>query len=388
MRDIRLPQGVQTPVYYYDMDLLATTAAKVRSLSEQYGIHIHYATKANEDARIVSALAAEGFGADCVSAGELELAAACGVKPSAVVLSGVGKSDEDILCALRMGIGAINVESVQELYVVNALAAREGVTAKVCIRVNPNIDAHTFKYVTSGLNVNKFGVSPEEFDEFEHMLSKCSNVKFIGVQMHLGSQIRDIRPVFEAACRKAVEAADWFAAKGYAICMINLGGGLGVCYEDPDSELIPDFEQWMLTISRNIPRREGMTIHIEPGRALVAQCGTLLSRVLFVKDTPAKTFLVLDAGMNNLARPAFYGAFHKIENLSAMQRPMLENDRYYDVVGPSRQSADTWGKGRRMPLSVRGDLIAIRSAGAYGQAMATRYNLRPDAQTIYSDNIK
>lgn len=385
MTDIDTLSGIRTPFYLYDMGLLGRTADAAASAARRYGIELHYATKANENQRIIRLLAGKGFGADCVSGGEIELALSCGIPADKVVFAGVGKGDGEILAALEAGVACFNCESVQELYIINAIARQYGFTANVCMRVNPNIDAHTFKYITSGLHVNKFGVSAGEFEDFATMLGKCTNVHFSGIHFHIGSQITDVENVFRTICGNAAETIGWFESKGFEVENVNLGGGLGVNYEDPDSGSVPDFDRWLGTIDRYLPRRPGMRVHLEPGRSLVAQCGTLVSRLLFVKETEAKTFLVLDAGMNNLVRPAFYGAYHKIENLSAALRPAIPADQVYDIVGPVCESSDTWGKDRRLPLSVRGDLFAIRSAGAYGEAMSNSYNLRDSAQVVYSD---
>lgn len=379
--------NIRTPFYYYDMEILNNTASMVRDLAQKYRIDVHYAAKANEDPRIVSLLSDTGFGIDCVSGDEVKLALSCGVPVNKIVFSGVGKSDEEIFNAGIAGIGSINVESVQELYIVNAIAAKYGFVANVCVRINPNIDAHTFRYVTSGLNTNKFGVSESEFDEFVAMLRNCTNVRFRGIHFHIASQVIDMKKVTVELCKRANAAADWFESQGLKVEMINLGGGLGVNYENPYECKIPDFETWFKTIDENISRKGDRTIHVEPGRALVAQCGDLITKVLFVKDTEAKSFVVVDAGMNNLVRPAFYGAFHKVENLTAADRPSLPCNRIYDVVGPVCESSDTFAKSCQLPLSVRGDLLIIHSAGAYGQAMSMRYTLRPIAQVVYSDRI-
>lgn len=379
--------GIRTPFYYYDMEILRQTADRVSELARKYQIDVHYAAKANEDPRIVSLLSEIGFGVDCVSGDEVKLALSCGVPSSKIVFAGVGKSDEEIFNAGIAGIGAINVESVQELYIVNAIAAKYGFVADVCVRVNPNIDAHTFRYVTSGLNTNKFGVSESEFPELLEMLLSCRNVNFKGLHFHIGSQMQDIAKVTKTLCHVANKAADWFCNHGLDVQIINLGGGLGVNYDDPYGCTFPDFEGWFKAIDDNLVRRPGMTVHVEPGRALVAQCGDLITKVLFVKETEAKSFVVVDAGMNNLVRPAFYGAYHLVENLSAQDRPNLPSNRVYDIVGPVCESSDTFGKSRQLPLTVRGDLMVIHSAGAYGQAMSMRYTLRPIAQVVYSDRI-
>lgn len=379
--------ALRTPFYFYDMDLFQRTVEEAASCAARYGVDVHYAAKANCDARLMSIIASTGFGADCVSEGELRLALDAGVPASKIEFSGVGKSDREILEAIRAGIGSINVESVQELYIVDAIAEHYGLVANVSLRINPNIDAHTFRYVTSGLYANKFGIPRSEFEAAAKMLSECRNIRFKGLHFHIGSQIRDLENVFTLVCDNANETIAWFESRGFKVENVNLGGGLGVNYEDPDGEQVPDFDTWFRVIAERIDRTGGRRVHVEPGRAFVAQCATLISRVLFVKDSGSKTFLVLDAGMNNMVRPAFYGAYHRIENLSASLRPALGETCLYDIVGPVCESSDTWGKNRRMALSVRGDLVAVRSAGAYGQAMQNSYNLRPMAQTVYSDRI-
>lgn len=379
--------GIQTPFYLYDMDLLAETAKAATEAAEKYGIELHYATKANEDTRIISYLAQAGFGADCISGGEVANALKCGIPAQKIVFSGVGKSDSEILTGLKAGIGCFNVESVHELYILNAIAGKFGLKAGISLRVNPNIDAHTFRYITSGLEVNKFGLPDTEFDSFVEMLGKCPNLHFEGLHFHIGSQIPDVGKVCRDVCSSANKVIEWFRDHNLPVRSVNLGGGLGVDYDDPDAHRIPDFESWMSAIDRYLERRPGMSVHLEPGRSIVAQCGTLYSSVLFIKETAAKSFVILDAGMNDMIRPALYGAYHRIDNISALERPILEANRIYDVVGPVGESTDTWGKGRRLPVTVRGDLVAIRSAGAYGQTMSNRYNLRPEAQTVYSDRL-
>lgn len=379
--------GIQTPFYLYDMDLLAKTAEAALAASRKYDIKLHYATKANEDVRIITYLANAGFGADCISGGEVVNALKCGIPADKIVFSGVGKTDSEMLTALKAGIGSFNIESIHELYILNAIAGKYGLQANISLRVNPNIDAHTFRYITSGLEANKFGLPDTEFDEFVEMLEKCPNVHFHGIHFHIGSQIPDVKGVCKSVCQAANKVVEWFDAKGLEVKSVNLGGGLGIDYENPDTESIPDFESWLAAIDRYLVRRPGMTVHLEPGRSLVAQCGTLYTSVLYTKDTAAKSFVILDAGMNNMIRPALYGAYHKIENISAAERPMLEANQVYDIVGPVGESSDTWGKGRRLPMTVRGDLIAIRSVGAYGQSMSNNYNLRAEAQTVYSDRL-
>lgn len=378
---------METPFYFYDMPLFRRTVAALASESSRYGIRVHYAIKANTEERLLKYISSFGFGADCVSGNEVMHAASCGFSPENIVFAGVGKSDREILSSLRLGIGTFNCESLQEIEVVDALASSLGLRARVSVRINPDIDAHTHKYVTTGLYENKFGISRHEFEPLVELLGRCRSTDLQGLHFHIGSQITDVAEVYSLECRRASEIVRWFEDKGLEIANIDLGGGLGVDYDDPDAGPVADFGTWFRTIHENLPLRPGQTVHVEPGRSVVAQCGTLISRVLFVKSGETKTFLILDAGMNDLIRPALYGAYHKIENLSAMLRPCSHDEQIYDVVGPVCESSDVWGAGRLLPLSTRGDIMAIRSAGAYGQVMASRYNLRDLAPAVYSDDI-
>lgn len=418
---LQLPSGkdllealgrMETPFYFYDMPLFRRTVAALASESSRYGIRVHYAIKANTEERLLRYISSFGFGADCVSGNEVMHAASCGFSPENIVFAGVGKSDREILSSLRLGIGTFNCESLQEIEVVDALASSLGLRARVSVRINPDIDAHTHKYVTTGLYENKFGISRHEFEPLVELLGRCRSIDLQGLHFHIGSQITDVAEVYSLECRRASEIVRWFEDKGLEIANIDLGGGLGVDYEDPDASPVADFGTWFRTIHENLPLHPGQTVHVEPGRSVVAQCGTLVSRVLFVKSGETKTFLILDAGMNDLIRPALYGAYHKIENLSALTRtyghsgPSHESsghdsyghensghdspaheEQVYDIVGPVCESSDVWGAGRLLPLSTRGDIMAIRSAGAYGQVMASRYNLRDLAPAVYSDDI-
>ena len=378
---------IATPFYYYDMELFRRTVDHVAELAEQHGIRVHYAVKANVERRLLEYISSKGFGADCVSGNEVLHAHSCGFPAEKIVYAGVGKSDKEIYEALKLGIEAFNCESLQEIYVINEMAHRYGLKANVSVRINPDIDAHTHKYVTTGLYENKFGISQHEFDKLIDILKKSEHINFIGLHFHIGSQITRIEEVFALECQRVNEIVAYFERNGLKVSNINLGGGLGVDYDDPDENAIPDFEAWFRTISENIVRREDQAVHVEPGRSLVAQCATLISRVLFVKSGETKNFLIMDAGMNDLIRPALYGAYHKIENLSASQRTFYPTHQAYDIVGPVCESSDVWGAGRLLPLSVRGDLMAIRSTGAYGQVMASRYNMKDLAPSVFSDDL-
>ena len=378
---------IATPFYYYDMDLFRRTVDAASELAQQYGIKVHYAVKANVERRMLEYISSKGFGADCVSGNEVLHAHDCGFPADKIVYAGVGKSDKEIYNALQLGIEAFNCESLQEIYVINEMAHVHGLKANVSVRINPDIDAHTHKYVTTGLYENKFGISQHEFDKLIDILKKSGHINFIGLHFHIGSQITRVDEVFALECQRVNDIVAYFERNGLKVNNINLGGGLGVDYDDPDENPVADFGTWFRTISENIVRREDQTVHVEPGRSLVAQCGTLISRVLFVKSGETKNFLIMDAGMNDLIRPALYGAYHKIENLSASQRTFYPTHQAYDIVGPVCESSDVWGAGRLLPLSVRGDLMAIRSTGAYGQVMASRYNMKDLAPSVFSDQL-
>ena len=379
---------VATPFYYYDMDLFRMTVNHVAVLAAEHDIKVHYAVKANVERRLLEYISSKGFGADCVSGNEVLHAHSCGFPAGKIVYAGVGKTDKEIYNALTLGIEAFNCESLQEIYVINEMARVYGMKANVSVRINPDIDAHTHKYVTTGLYENKFGISQHEFDKLIDILRKSENINFYGLHFHIGSQITRVSEVFALECQRVNEIVAYFERNGLKVDNINLGGGLGVDYDDPDENAIADFKTWFETISANICRRQDQTVHVEPGRSLVAQCATLISRVLFVKSGETKNFLIMDAGMNDLIRPALYGAYHKIENLSAAQRTFFPTHQAYDIVGPVCESSDVWGAGRLLPLSVRGDLMAIRSTGAYGQVMASRYNMKDLAPSVFSDSIE
>lgn len=431
-------EELATPFWYYDMDVFRKTVKLAASLSERYGIGAHYALKANVEPRLVSYIASKGFGADCVSGNEVKYAVESGFARSSIVFAGVGKSDKEISDALDLGIGCFNVESLMEMQVIDALAASKGVRANVSLRINPNIDAHTHRYVTTGLYENKFGISRHEFEAAIDVLKGSKALNFKGLHFHIGSQITDVEPVYSLECERAAEIVEWFEAHGMEVGSIDLGGGLGVDYDEPDENPVPDFEKWFSIIDRKLRRRPEQSVSIEPGRSMVAQCGSLITRVLFVKSGETKTFLIMDAGMNDLIRPALYGAYHKIENLSAYyartesaesedltrhhqmpageqrsgglalgcarrpDRPLekgvggIDNDivqslplgALYDIVGPVCESSDVWGEGRELPYSKRGDILAIRSTGAYGSVMSSRYNLRDLAPAVFSDDLK
>lgn len=371
-------RSLDTPFYYYDMELLRATLDAIESASATEGYCVHYAVKANADEPILRAISGRGFGADTVSQGEILRAIECGFSPRKIVFAGVGKTDSEIELALREGIGCLNVESAEELEVIEQIAARMGKVAPVAIRVNPEIDAHTHHYITTGLAENKFGVAMSRLDDMVIRVVSSSHLQFKGLHFHIGSQITSMA-AYEELCRRILHLQQRLDGLSIAIPAINVGGGLGIDYDNPDANPIPDFQAYFDTFRRCLPLRRGQQLHFELGRAVVAQCGSLISRVLYVKQGVERKFVILDAGMTDLIRPALYQAYHKIENLTS--RSGLSE--LYDVVGPICESSDVFATDETLPLTRRGDLIAIRSAGAYGRVMASTYNCRSIAPAIY-----
>jgi diaminopimelate decarboxylase len=370
--------SIETPFYYYDLSLLKKTLEIYTTQIKKYGYHAHYALKANANERILQIIKEFGLGADCVSGNEVALALKNGFSPDMIVYAGVGKSDKEIRTALEGGIFSFNCESVPEIKVINEIACSLGKTAHIALRINPDIDAHTHKYISTGRSQDKFGISPWMFQDVLDTINSCKNIKLIGLHFHVGSQITELG-VFKLLCERIKELQSWFTEKGIFIENLNLGGGLGVDYTDPDANPIADFETYFKIVNENLEVKPGQKVHFEPGRAIIAQCGTLISRVLYVKHGRGKKFAILDAGMNDLIRPALYQASHKVQNLTSTGRRMK-----YDVVGPICESSDRFGKNIVLPATERGDLIAIRTAGAYGQVMGMRYNQKDLAPEVYS----
>jgi diaminopimelate decarboxylase len=373
-------QNFETPFYYYDLNVLDQTLMSCKAASEKFAFHVHYALKANFNEQVLKAIEKVGFGADCVSGNEVKKAIEIGFDPGKVVFAGVGKSDREINEALNSNIYCFNVESVQELGVINELASKQSKQARVAIRINPNVDAHTHQYITTGLEENKFGVNQWELPACVEELKRCSNLELIGIHFHVGSQITNL-DVFKSLCLKVNELNIWFLERGFDLKVLNVGGGLGVDYHHPDENAVNDFMSFFEIYDKFLERRTGQEVHFELGRALVAQCGSLISRILYVKNGLKKNFLVLDAGMTELMRPALYQAYHKIENITADSANSIVS---YDVVGPICESTDCFGKEVELPESKRGDLMAIRTAGAYGEVMASGYNLRERVRSVYS----
>ena len=374
---------LRTPFYYYDTNLLRQTLKEI-SANMDSCMHVHYAVKACANPKVLAIIAEEGFGADCVSGGEIKAALQAGFPADKIVYAGVGKSDWEIELGLDADIFAFNVESIPELEIINQLATLKGKKARIALRINPNVGAHTHANITTGLAENKFGI---DMQDMEHVISVANGmeaIEFIGLHFHIGSQILEMED-FAALSRRVNEIQDRLEAAGIStVSDINVGGGLGIDYQHPDHNLIPDFTSYFNTYRKNLRLRPGQKLHFELGRAIVGQCGTLLARVLYIKSNPIKNFCIVDAGMTDLIRPALYDAYHHIENLTA-ETP---NDFVtYDVVGPICESSDVFIKNYGMPRTKRGDLIAFRSAGAYGEIMASGYNCRTLPQGYTTEDL-
>ena len=362
---------LETPFYYYDVNVLRETLSCINKEAGKYNnFCVHYAVKANANHKVLTIIRESGLGADCVSGGEIRAAIKAGFPTNKIVYAGVGKTDWEINLGLDYDIFCFNVESVPELEIINELASAKGKTARVAFRINPNVGAHTHANITTGLAENKFGISMEDMDKVIDMAGTLPHVKFVGLHFHIGSQILDMRD-FVALCNRVNELQEKLYARQIIVEHINVGGGLGIDYAHPNRQAIPNFTEYFATYHKHLKLRPQQTLHFELGRAVVGQCGSLISKVIYVKQGANKQFAILDAGMTDLIRPALYQAYHKIENITS-EEPM----ETYDVVGPICESSDVFGKAIDLNKAHRGDLFALRSAGAYGEIMASAYNCR------------
>lgn len=362
---------LETPFYYYDVNVLRETLSCINKEAGKYNnFCVHYAVKANANHKVLTIIRESGLGADCVSGGEIRAAIKAGFPTNKIVYAGVGKTDREINLGLDYDIFCFNVESVPELEIINELAAAKGKTARVAFRINPNVGAHTHANITTGLAENKFGISMEDMDKVINMAGTLPHVKFVGLHFHIGSQILDMGD-FVALCNRVNELQEKLYARQIIVEHINVGGGLGIDYAHPNRQAIPNFTEYFATYHKHLKLRPQQTLHFELGRAVVGQCGSLISKVIYVKQGTNKQFAILDAGMTDLIRPALYQAYHKIENITS-EEPM----ETYDVVGPICESSDVFGKAIDLNKAHRGDLFALRSAGAYGEIMASAYNCR------------
>ena len=369
----------KTPFYYYDMQRLGDDVARAKEAASRFNYHIHYAIKANHEQRILQLMRDSGFGADCVSENELRSALKTGFAADDILLAGVGKTDEEITLAIKSDIKAIHVESIEELEVIEEIAKELNRPARVAFRINPNVDAMTHPGITTGLNENKFGIPESRFEQAIDIIRSSEHIDLIGLHFHIGSQIEKLE-VFKNLALRVNDIIRDFESKGAKISYLNLGGGLGIDYDRPENKV--DFEAYFSQFHKLLELEPSVEVHFELGRSLVGQCGNLVSKVLYVKKGEHKEFLILDAGMTELIRPALYNSFHQVEVLN--DNPLSRN---YDIVGPVCESSDLFARNRSMPLTKRNDIVVIRSAGAYGQVMSSNYNLRPNPKAVFSDEM-
>lgn len=372
---------LETPFYLYNIELLNKTLDSLIGNINNENFKVHYAVKANANDRILDIIKNKGLGADCVSGNEILKVLDVGFEPSKIVFAGVGKNDKEIITGIESNVFCFNCESLQELNVINELACKRNKKVKVALRLNPNIDAKTHHYITTGLSENKFGISTKELNEIIGNLGNFKNLNISGIHFHIGSQITNIE-VFKSLCVHINELQRWFIDRNISLDHINVGGGLGIDYVKAEENSIPDFKSYFNVFNKFLEIRTGQTVHFELGRAIVANCGSLISNVLFIKKGDSKKFIVIDAGMTELIRPALYQAYHKIKNLTSD-----EKNEKYDVVGPICESADVFGKNVTLNKTKRGDLIEILSTGAYGEVMSSNYNLRERVKYYYSDEL-
>lgn len=367
-------RNIKTPFYYYDTALLRQTIKTITDeVAKHEGYHIHYAVKACANPKVLHIIADSGLGADCVSGGEIQACINAGFPANTIVYAGVGKADWEIELGLNVGIQYFNVESVAELEVIEEIAARMNKTANVSFRINPDVGAHTHANITTGLSENKFGIAMQDMERVILMAKEMPHIEFVGLHFHIGSQILEMDD-FQALSLRINELQDRLEKNGIGpVKNINVGGGLGIDYQDPDAHPIPGFGKFFDTYAHNLQLRPGQQLHFELGRSIVGQCGSLIAKCLYVKQATHLQFVILDAGMTDLIRPALYDAHHHIENLTSQEA----NTQSYDVVGPICESSDVFQRDCTLPVTHRGDLIALRSAGAYGEIMASQYNCRP-----------
>ena len=369
----------KTPFYFYDLDVLDQTLMSILKESKRYGYKLHFAVKSNANKKILERISSSGMGAECVSGNEILLSLESGFQAEDIVFAGVGKTDDEIIRGIENNIFCFNIESIQEMEVINKLSSERNRTSSMALRINPDIDSFTHEYITTGIQESKFGIGIQELSIAIQSLKSMKNLKLIGLHFHIGSQIRRM-DVFKNLCLKINDIQRWLEGQGIITDHINVGGGLGINYEDPDD--LPEFDQYFSVFNKNLELRNGQGLHMEPGRCITGQAGSLITRVLYIKKGIKVDFAIVDAGLTDLLRPALYHARHKIENITSD-----EPSEKYDVVGPVCESSDSFGKHIDLPRSRRGDILAIRSAGAYGEVMSSNYNLRDKAPAIFSSEI-
>jgi diaminopimelate decarboxylase len=373
----RIAHAEGTPLYVYSA---ATFRERYRAIDEAFGAYphaLHYALKANSTLAIARLLRELGSAADANSIWEIEVAVRAGFEPANIVFTGVGKSPAELECAVSLGVKAINVESAGELARVEAIAERQARVARVAIRVNPDIDAKSHPHISTGLKINKFGLPVDDARALLHTVASRPALRLVAVHVHIGSQITSLDPLRNAA-KLAADLSSHLLGQGVPLEYIDLGGGLGVSY---DGRPVPAAGDYVTALVDEV-RSTGLPVVLEPGRAIAAPSGALVARVVDVKPRTAESeFVIIDAGMTELLRPALYNAFHQIDVVSEDEAPR----RQYEIVGPVCESSDVVGRDRTLPTLAVGDLVAIRDAGAYGAVMASNYNRRPMPAEVLVD---
>ena len=372
----------RTPFYLYDMELLRQTLESLVSVARRYGYVIHYAVKANFDPRIIQLVKEYGLGIDCASGNEVRCAIDAGFDPKGIVYAGVGKRDHELRYAIEHGIFAINCESLQELQVIDDIASAAGKVQDVGLRINPDIDPKTNRCIDTGQADSKFGIAYEEVISNIAWIESLKHVKIRGIHLHIGSQIRELH-VFEYLCDKVNSIVAHLGTLGLDFDFVDVGGGLGINYDVPENEPVPNFASVFAIINSHL-KVGGKAVHFEFGRAIAAQCGELITSVLYTKTTATgRKLVIVDASMTELIRPALYGAYHNIDNITSRS----EKRERYTIVGTACESTDVFDESITMPETQRGDLLTIKSAGAYGMSMASRYNLHDLPAAVYSDDL-
>lgn len=372
----------ETPFYLYDIGLLDQTLESLMSIASKYGYKIHYAIKANYDAKLLQIIRKYGVGIDCASGNEVRCAIEAGFDPKSIVYAGVGKRDKEIRYAIEQNILAINCESIEELNLVDQLAAEAGKVVSIALRVNPDIDPKTNHCIDTGQADSKFGISYEEILSSVDAIKSLKHVDVIGMHIHIGSQIRELH-VFENMCNKVNVIVENLTKLGFEIEFVDVGGGLGINYDMPENEPIPNFASVFAIIKQHL-KVGNRQVHFEFGRSIVGQCGELITKVLYNKTTATgRRLVIVDGSMTELIRPALYGSYHNIENITSEAEQRLK----YTIVGTACESTDVFDENVSLPITKRGDLLTIKSAGAYGMSMASRYNQHDLPTAVYSDEL-
>lgn len=377
VKDIAFEYG--TPVYIYSKKAIEDKINQYKEAFAGYPTQICYAAKANSNLSILKIFNKHGLGLDIVSGGELYRGLKSGFSPDKIVYAGVGKTDNELIQAIEAGILSFNVESLMELDVLNELAGKLGKKANVSIRINPDVDPKTHPYISTGMKKSKFGIDMEDAEEAFLKADKLPNLNLVGIHCHIGSQIMDVSP-YKEAVEKTVELVLKLQKKGINLKHIDIGGGLGIKYKPEDN---PPHPKQLADIVIPVVKKTGLKLLIEPGRSLIGEAGILVAQVLFLKDKGNKHFIIINAGMNDLLRPAMYNAYHHIVSVEKKKEKVIA-----DIVGPICETGDFFALDREIDNVQRGDFLAVMSAGAYGFSMASNYNTRPRATEVLVDGNK